>query len=185
MIVCISAGAQVVGDPTEGALLVAGTKAGGDRQRLEQELPKRHEIPFDSDRKRSTVIREMPGGKLRAFINGAPDVLLERCSQRYTEGGVRPMTAADRQDIAAQNAVMAQQALRVLGSAYRDLDDTPSAQWTVDTVEHDLVFVGLSGMYDPPAKRPKAVAKCHDAGIRVVMIAGDHPHRDRHRARSA
>lgn len=168
---------KVVGDPTEGALLVAGTKAGGDRQRLEQELPKRHEIPFDSDRKRSTVIREMPGGKLRAFINGAPDVLLERCSQRYTEGGVRPMTAADRQDIAAQNAVMAQQALRVLGSAYRDLDDTPSAQWTVDTVEHDLVFVGLSGMYDPPRQEAKeAVAKCHDAGIRVVMITGDHPH---------
>lgn len=168
---------KVVGDPTEGALLVAGTKAGGDRQLLEQELPKRHEIPFDSDRKRSTVIREMPGGKLRAFINGAPDVLLERCSQRYTEGGVRPMTAADRQDIAAQNAVMAQQALRVLGSAYRDLDDTPPAQWTADTVEHDLVFVGLSGMYDPPRQEAKeAVAKCHDAGIRVVMITGDHPH---------
>ena len=168
---------KVIGDPTEGALLAAGAKAGGDRERIEKELPKQHEIPFDSDRKRSTVIRKMPDGKLRAFINGAPDVLLERCTNLYTSTGVRPMTDEDRQSILAQNTAMAQQALRVLGSAYRDLDNASPADLTADAVEHDLVFVGLSGMYDPPRQEAKeAVAKCRAAGIRVVMITGDHPH---------
>ena len=168
---------KVIGDPTEGALLAAGAKAGGDRERIEKELPKQHEIPFDSDRKRSTVIRKLPDGKLRAFINGAPDVLLERCTNLYTRTGVGPMTDEDRQRILAQNTAMAQQALRVLGSAYRDLDNASPADLTADAVEHDLVFVGLSGMYDPPRQEAKeAVAKCHGAGIRVVMITGDHPH---------
>jgi len=168
---------KVIGDPTEGALLAAGAKAGGDRKRIEEELPKHHEIPFDSDRKRSTVIRKMPDGKLRAFINGAPDVLLERCTNLYTSTGVRPMTDEDRQNIVAKNTDMAQQALRVLGSAWRDLDNVSPADLTADAVEHDLVFVGLSGMYDPPRQEAKAaVAKCRAAGIRVVMITGDHPH---------
>ncbi len=168
---------KTVGDPTEGALLAAGLKAGGDRERTETELPKHHEIPFDSDRKLSTVIRKMPDGKLRAFINGAPDVLLERCTNLYTSTGVRPLTDADRQQIVAQNTAMAQQALRVLGSAWRDMDNASPADLTAEVVEHDLVFVGLSGMYDPPRQEAKeAVAKCHAAGIRVVMITGDHPH---------
>ncbi len=168
---------KVIGDPTEGALLAAGPKAGGHRERIETELPKYHEIPFDSDRKRSTVIRKMPDGTLRAFINGAPDVLLERCTNLYTSTGVRPMTDEDRRNIVAQNTAMAQQALRVLGSAYRNLDDVSPTNLTADTVEHDLAFVGLSGMYDPPRHEAKdAVAECHAAGIRVVMITGDHPH---------
>ena len=168
---------QTVGDPTEGALLSAGAKAGGDRERIEQELPKQHEIPFDSDRKRSTVIRRMPDGRLRALINGAPDVLLELCTDIYTGTGVRPMTDEDRRSIETHNTAMAQQALRVLGSAYRDLDNASPADLTADTVEHDLVFVGLTGMYDPPRQEAKdAVARCRAAGIRVVMITGDHPH---------
>ena len=168
---------KVIGDPTEGALLAAGPKAGGHQERIEKELPKHHEIPFDSDRKRSTMIRKMPDGKLRAFINGAPDVLLERCTNLYASTGVRPMSDEDRQNIVAQNTSMAQQALRVLGSAYRDLDHASPADLTADAVEHDLVFVGLSGMYDPPRQEAKeAVAKCRAAGIRVVMITGDHPH---------
>lgn len=140
--------------------------------------PQEHyEIPFDSDRKRSTVIRRMPDGKLRAFINGAPDVLLERCTHLYTSIGVRPLTDEDRQNIVAQNTAMARQALRVLGSASRDLDNASPADLTADAVEHDLVFIGLSGIYDPPRQEAKeAVAKCHAAGIRVVMITGDHPH---------
>ena len=168
---------KTVGDPTEGALLAAAGKAGGDRVRIEKEQPKHHEIPFDSDRKRSTVIRKMPDGKLRAFINGAPDVLLERCTHLYTSAGVRPMTADDRETIVAQNTAMAQQALRVLGSAWRDLDNARPAELTPEAVERDLVFVGLTGMYDPPRLEAKeAVAKCRSAGIRVVMITGDHPH---------
>lgn len=167
---------KVIGDPTEGALLAAGRKAGGDSERIEKELPKHHEIPFDSDRKRSTVIRRMPNGKFRAFTNGAPDVLLNLCTNLFTSTGVRPMTDEDRRNILAQNTAMAQQALRVLGSAWRDMDSDSPADLTVDTVEHDLVFVGLSGMYDPPRPEAKeAVAKCRAAGIRVVMITGDHP----------
>ncbi len=168
---------KTLGDPTEGALLVAGLKAGGDRDRLEQELPQHHELPFDSDRKLSTVIRKLPGARLRAFVNGAPDVLLDRCTRLYSPGGVRPLTPADRQHIMAQNTRMAQQALRVLGSAWRDLDHAPPADLTADAVERDLVFVGLSGMHDPPRPEAKAaVARCHAAGIHVVMITGDHPH---------
>jgi len=168
---------KTVGDPTEGALLAAGLKAGGDRERLEREMPRYHEIPFDSDRKLSTVIRRLPDGKLRAFINGAPDVLLERCTHLYTPAGVRPLTEADREHILAQNRASAQQALRVLGSAWRDLDDASPADLTAEAVEHGLVFVGLSGMHDPPRPEAQAaVAQCRAAGIRVVMITGDHPH---------
>ena len=93
---------KTIGDPTEGALLVAGGKAGGSN-----ELPKHHEIPFDSDRKRSAVIRKLPEEKLRAFINGAPDALLRHCTQLYTSEGVRPMTDADRHTIAEQISAMA------------------------------------------------------------------------------
>ena len=168
---------KVIGDPTEGALLAAGPKAGGNQERLEKEMPKQQEIPFDSDRKRSTTIRRMPDGQRRAFINGAPDVLLERCTQIYTSDGVRPMTDPDRQRIVARNAAMTQQSLRVLGSAWRDLDNASPTALTADFVERDLVFVGLAGMYDPPRQEAKdAVAKCRAAGIRVVMITGDHPH---------
>ena len=165
-----------VGDPTEGALLTAGAKAGGDRKRIEKDLPKQHEIPFDSDRKRSAVIRRKPDGTLRAFINGAPGALLELCTSLYTSTGIRPLTAQDREQILAQTSAMAKKALRVLGSAWRDLDDAAPADLTSDAVERELVFIGLSGMYDPP--RPEAkdtLAKCRAAGIRVVMITGDHP----------
>jgi Ca2+-transporting ATPase len=168
---------RVIGDPTEGALLASGHKAGGNKERLERELPKHHEIPFDSDRKRRTVIRRMPNGRLRAFINGAPDILLSRCTKIFMGSEVRVMTEQDRQRISSQNGAMAQQALRVLGSAYRDLDESSPALLTPEEVERDLVFVGLAGMYDPPrAEAKEAVAKCRAAAIRVVMITGDHPH---------
>lgn len=168
---------KVIGDPTEGALLVAGTKAGGNVESIEKEMPKHHEIPFDSDRKRSAVLRKRPDGKLRALVNGAPGPLLERCTSLYTSDGIRALTDEDRQTILAQTTAMAQQALRVLGSAFRDMDEAAPDALTADIVEHELVFVGLSGMYDPPRQEAKvAIAKCRAAGIRVVMITGDHPH---------
>ena len=167
---------KVIGDPTEGALLAAGGKAGGNQERIEKESPKRSEIPFDSDRKRSSMIRRMPDGKLRTFTNGAPGPLLKLCTRVYTATGIRPLTEIDRAHILAQTSAMAKQALRVLGSAYRDLERTSPTDLTANAVEHDLVFVGLSGMYDPPRPEAKvAVAKCIAAGIRVVMITGDHP----------
>ena len=107
----------------------AGHKAGGKRERIERDLPKHHEIPFDSDRKRRTVIRRMPEGQLRAFINGAPDVLLARCTKIYTEAGC---AALDERRPAAhsmqQNKRMAHAALRVLGSAYRDWTQSRQAR---------------------------------------------------------
>lgn len=165
-----------VGDPTEGALLVAGTKAGGDRERLEQELIRQHELPFDSDRKRSTVIRRSADGRLLAFTNGAPGGLLELSESLYTTSGIRPLTAEDRKEILAHTSRMAKQGLRVLAAASRELDDTPLAELTPDAVERALVFIGLTGMYDPPRAEAKdAIVKCQAAGIRVVMITGDHP----------
>ena len=167
---------KVIGDPTEGALLAVGLKAGGNLERLEQELPKARELPFDSDRKRSSVIRRMPDGMFRSFTNGAPGVLLQLCTSLSTRDGVRPLTDLDRQQILAETSSLAMQSLRVLGSAYRDLGTTLSDDVTAAVVEQELVFVGLTGMYDPP--RPEgqeAVAKCRAAGIRVVMITGDHP----------
>ena len=168
---------KVIGDPTEGALLVAGIKAGGNVESIEKAMPKYHEIPFDSDRKRSAVIRKLPEGKLRALVNGAPGPLLERCTHFYTRDGIRPLTDKDRAKILAEITAMAQRALRVLGSAIRDLDEAAPETLTADAVEQDLVFIGLAGMYDPPHEEAKeAIAKCRAAGIRVVMITGDHPH---------
>jgi Ca2+-transporting ATPase len=119
----------------------------------------------------------MPEGQLRAFINGAPDVLLRRCTKIYTEEGVRALTDQDRRAIEQQNEAMADRALRVLGSAYRDLPHGTKAHEVSEDMEQELVFVGLAGMYDPPRPEAKqAVARCRDAGIRVVMITGDHPH---------
>jgi Ca2+-transporting ATPase len=168
---------KVIGDPTEGALLAAGVKAGGSVEAIEKAMPKFHEIPFDSDRKRSATLRKMPDGKLRALVNGAPGPLLERCTHLSTSEGIRPLTDEDRDKILAQLTAMAQRALRVLGSAFRDMDGAPPAALTADAVEQDLVFVGLAGMYDPPRQEAReAIAKCRAAGIRVVMITGDHPH---------
>lgn len=167
---------KVVGDPTEGAMLVAAHKAGGKRDQIERDLPKHHEIPFDSDRKRRTVIRRMPAGVLRAFVNGAPEVLMRRCTQIYSEDGPRSLTEEDRLGINRRNDEMAGRGLRVLGAAYRDLPHGTKAGDVTADMEHELVFVGLVGMYDPPRPEARAaVERCRDAGIRVVMITGDHP----------
>jgi Ca2+-transporting ATPase len=157
-------------------LLAAGAKAGGDRKHIDQQLPKELEFPFDSDRKRSTVVRRDTAGKLRALSNGAPGVLLELCTKLYTSAGVRTLSAQDREQILAQTSAMARKGLRVLASASRDLESASPDPLTADSVERELVFVGLSGMYDPPRGTAKeAIAKCRTAGIRVVMITGDHP----------
>lgn len=167
---------KVIGDPTEGALLTAGVKLGLGSADIERELPRVAEIPFDSDRKRMTVVRGRPDGGRLALTKGAPDVLLGLCTHVREATGVRTMTDEDRRAILAENAALAGRALRVLAAASRDLDpacDPSSAA----AVERELVFLGLAGMYDPPRSEAKsAVALAHGAGIRVVMITGDHPH---------
>ena len=167
---------KVVGDPTEGALLAAGRKAGGDQAGIEKQMPVLQQVPFDSDRKRSAVIRRMLDGKTRLLLNGAPGVVLKLCTHFYSRSGVQALTEQDRAHILAETSVFAKKALRVIASAYRDLDRNSSLEFTAAAVERDLVFVGLTGMKDPPRPEAKeAIAKCRSAGIRVVMITGDHP----------
>ncbi len=167
---------KTLGDPTEGALLAAGAKAGVDRVELEREQPKRREFPFDSDRKRGSVVRQLPGGGLRVYCNGAPGVVLGLCTGHLTVAGVVPLTASDRDRLLAHAAALAGKSLRVLASAQRDLAAGAPADLTAELVERDLVFIGLTGMLDPPRPEAKAaIARCHSAGIRVVMITGDHP----------
>ncbi len=167
---------KVIGDPTEGALLTAGAKLPLPAADIERELPRVAEVPFNSDRKRMTVVRRRRDGSFLVLTKGAPDVLLGLCTRVRDAAGVRVMTDEDRRTILAENAAMAQRALRVLAAASRDLDpgyDPSSAE----TVERDLVYLGLAGMYDPPRSEAKrAVALARSAGIRVVMITGDHPH---------
>ncbi len=164
---------SVAGDPTEGALIAAGSKIGILQDKLDRDQKRLRELPFDSDRKMMTVICSSPRGTM-ALVKGAPDVVLNRCTHVYHPDGNRPISDADRSMILAQNAEMGTNALRVLAAAYRNVDrdalDTSS-------LECDLIFVGLAGMYDPPrAEAKEAVSRCHSAGIRVIMITGDHPH---------
>ncbi len=165
---------HIVGDPTEGALLVAAAKAGLTKNHLEQENPWLSEVPFDSERKKMTVVRRTPSGSV-AFVKGAPDVLLRDCQAWLTrDGDIQPLTDAIRQEITASNQRLASHALRVLGVAMRPLDRIPDV-YDAKSLEHDLVFLGLVGMKDPIRPEAKAaVEACRAAGIRTVMITGDH-----------
>lgn len=169
----------VVGDPTEGALLAAAAKAGVDPAAIERNAPKVGEIPFDSERKRMSVLRRVATADGRAVValtvKGAPDVVLARCSAIRDANSVRPLTETDRESIHHELAAFADRALRVLAAAERDLPAMPE-QLDPEIVERNLTWLGLAGMVDPPRPEAKAaVAKCKDAGIRVVMITGDHP----------
>jgi Ca2+-transporting ATPase len=164
---------QVVGDPTEGALLVVAAKIGLVQGDLQHEHTLLGEVPFDSERKQMTVVSRTPSG-LKAFVKGAPDVLLRNCTTWMTSQGiVLPLTEETRTHILAVNQQFASEALRVLGVAIRQLDRPPDL-YTAVSLEHDLTFVGLFGMIDPVRPEAKAsVAACRMAGIRTVIITGD------------
>ncbi len=160
---------EIRGDPTEGALIVAAAKAGLDKRRLQVANPRIDEIPFTSESKRMTTLHATAGGTL-AYAKGAPEVILASCTQLLTgEGGTRELDADNRQAVRRAAAAMAADALRVLAVAYKTDADIADA-------ERDMVFAGLVGMIDPP--RPEAYAAietCRRAGIKPVMITGDHP----------
>lgn len=163
----------VRGDPTEGALLVLGRKAGLREEALARDCPRVAEIPFDSDRKRMTTFHRVGSGIL-ACVKGAPESVLPGCSRILTASGEKPLAADDRQAIEREAARLAGEALRVMGLAYRMLDSLPEV--LSPEMENDLVWVALTGMMDPPRPEAReAVAKCHQAGIRVIMVTGDHP----------
>jgi Ca2+-transporting ATPase len=167
------------GDPTEGALLAAARKAGLRAAELEARFPRVGEVPFSSERKRmSTVHRDVEQERrLLAVTKGAPDVLLARCVWEQVGEGRRPLDAARRAAIAAETEALAREALRTLGVAFRALPaDAFDGREIDEGVEAELVFLGLVGMIDPPREEAKdAVARARAAGIRPIMITGDHP----------
>ena len=164
----------VVGDPTEGALLVVGRKGGWVKEELERAQPLLGELPFDSDRKMMTMVRRLEGRAV-AYVKGAPDVLLGCCDDYVTKTGERrPLTESLRHSILSVNQQFAQQALRVVALALRVLDPEPTS-FEPDLVERRLCFLGLAAMKDPLRPEAKsAVELCRSAGIATVMITGDH-----------
>jgi len=164
---------SIKGDPTEGALLVVAAKGGLKFQEVRDKLPRVKEFPFSSDRKRMTTLHRLDSGKRRAFMKGAPEVILERCSFYFKGGAIMPLGESDRQKILHANEEMATEALRVLAIAYRDLAEGDAE--TEECVEKDLVFLGLIGMMDPPREEAvEAVRVCRQVSIKPIMITGDH-----------
>ena len=166
--------ASIVGDPTEACLLVAAEKAGIDYRETQAENAFVSEAPFDSKRKMMTVVRKTGDG-LKAFVKGAPEMVLEKSAFVLEKGRERKITARDREAFLKANKEMASAALRVLGFAYRDVSEREAKN--AETIEEKLVFVGLAGMIDPPRQEAKeAIRACHEAGIRVIMVTGDNPY---------
>jgi Ca2+-transporting ATPase len=187
---------QIVGDPTEGALLVATARLGLTRQNLERAFPRIAEVPFDSERKRMTTIHRIPpsetqipraiaevwnsnssaaNGTFISFTKGAVDSLLDACSSVQFQDEIQPLTEKWKQRIESGNERLASEGMRVLGVAYRRMPTLPAVTDPM-TIEQDLVFVGMIGMIDPARPEVKqAVQTCRTAGIRPMMITGDHP----------
>jgi Ca2+-transporting ATPase len=163
---------KIIGDPTEGALLVAAAKAGLTKADLERDAPQDREVPFDAERKMMTIVRRTAQGRM-AYCKGAPDVLLKRCAARVTlDGRIETLDDEHRRLMGEANASLAKQALRVLGVAHRSLDAPAGSE---GEVECDLIFLGLLAMKDPlRPEAAEAVRLCRDAGIRISMITGDH-----------
>jgi Ca2+-transporting ATPase len=174
---------RIVGDPTEGAMVVAAAKAGLWREDLEQRLPRVAEVPFDSDRKRMSTIHRLNGQdqdegsriEYTAYVKGAPDVMLPLCDAILEEGVPVALNPGRRQHIDNTIRDLGQEGLRVLAVAYRQMDQLPE-EVTADTIERNLTLIGLVALIDPA--RPEvgpAVEKARRAGIRTVMITGDYP----------
>ena len=159
---------QVTGDPTEGALVVVAAKAGLNKAALDARFPRVHEIPFASDTKRMTTLHSVAADVV-AFAKGAPEIILDSCERQWTADGETRLDAASRNELVETVRHMASEGLRVLAVASK-------AGATLENAERDMTFLGLVGMIDPPRPEAKAaIQTCEQAGIRVVMITGDHP----------
>jgi P-type Ca2+ transporter type 2C len=162
----------LLGDPTEGALLTLGLKAGIPVDRLREENPRIMELPFDSERKRMSTIHRLTSGFLMC-VKGAPESLLPYCHRRLLADNEQTLTDFHKHAILAENSALAGAAMRVLGLAYQTFEELPELSAALE--ETDLVWVGLVGMIDPPRPEAReAVNRCHQAGIKVIMITGDH-----------
>jgi Ca2+-transporting ATPase len=161
---------SIMGDPTEGSIVVAAQKLGLIKEEIEARHERLHEIPFSSERKMMTTINKMPGRAVMCCAKGATEVILEHCDNILAGGGSHKITRAWKERIAAKNQEMASDALRVLAIAYKE-----TGKVDTKTAESGLTFIGLVGMIDPPREEAKESVKvCRKAGIRVIMITGDH-----------
>jgi Ca2+-transporting ATPase len=159
---------EVKGDPTEGALIVAAAKAGLEKAELDAQFPRVSEIPFTAESKRMTTLHQTPDGVV-AYAKGAPEVIVQSCTHLFAGPDEEPIDELRRSEILDVSQQMAEQALRVLAIAYKRGASSEQA-------EKDMTFLGLIGMFDPPRPEAQAaVRQCKDAGIKVVMITGDHP----------
>lgn len=172
---------QIIGDPTEGALLTMVAKSGFKIEKLNEEYERVHEITFDSNRKRMTVIVKNKEGKYYAVVKGAPDNILDVSSRFFNDGKIEQLDAASRIRYTLKNEQMAKAALRGLGFAYRELTDKEVKEYLKyetfkkEDIEKDLIFIGLVGMIDPPRPDVRdAVEMAHKAHIRIYVITGDH-----------
>ena len=164
---------KILGDPTEAALLVAAEKSGFIYNSELKKYPRFSEIPFDSKRKRMTTINFSDTCKI-AYVKGSPKEVLDLCTQISTSEGVKPLSDEDRDNIMSQNDTYARESLRVLGMAFREVDEDLDIG-NAEEVEKDLIFVGLMAMMDPPRDEVSAAVKeCKRAGIRIIMITGDY-----------
>jgi len=158
----------IKGDPTEGALVVAAAKVNLHKTELDNQFPRVNEIPFTSERKRMTTLHESPQGKV-AYSKGAPEVILNSCTGQLTERGQTPLNISEKETILLSARQLASEGLRVLAVAQK-------ADATLEIAEKEMTFLGLVGMIDPPRLEAKgAVQVCKEAGIKPVMITGDHP----------
>ena len=163
-----------IGDPTETAIAQAAAQAGLEKAALERDMPRRGEAPFDSVRKRMATCHALPNGEALVAVKGAPEAVLARCTNLLGAQGPRPLTDGDRRRIAQVGGDLAGQALRVLAVAQRLQPALPKSM-AAEGLEAELTFVGLIGMMDPPRPEVRqAVDRCAGAGIRPVMITGDH-----------
>lgn len=164
---------KIIGDPTEAAILTAAAKADIWKEKAEKDWQFVDEIPFDAERKKMTIIRQ-DDGNLVAFVKGAPDVLLNDCARIERAGSVCSLTKDDIGNVLNANNRLANDAMRVLGLAYKELENS-GTNYRAEVVEKDLTFVGLVAMIDPPREEvKKAIQDCKTAAIRTVMITGDH-----------
>ena len=162
---------KIIGDPTEGALLTDAAKAGLWKEKLEEKFPRIGEVPFDSARKRMSTIHEKDG-KILLYVKGAPESILEKCTSCQKNGVVEALSKNEINNFLKINSDMARNALRVLAYAYKELDS--SLKEYDESIETDLIFVGLSGMIDPPREEVKdALKKAKSAGMKAKMITGD------------
>ena len=165
---------HIMGDPTEGALIVSAAKAELKSEELEKKYPRKHEVPFTSERKRMTTIHSTPEKELFAYVKGAPEVILERSTHILKNGRIEKLTSDKKKKILESNEKLASEALRVLAMAYKGLPKN-LVKFDDEDLEKDLIFVGLQGMIDPArVEAIDANKKCQQSGIITVMITGDH-----------